>query len=250
MDLSQLGGLAPMLALGAAAFAAGGLVKGTLGVGLPMVTVPLLALVMPSPQAISLVAAPVLVSNVWQAWDSGGAPNIWKRFSFMLVPLFVVTLLTVPLTLAMSPRVLNIMLAGALLTAVLLIGFRPTLAIAPRQEAAASFVVGALSGVLGAVSSLMGPIIISYLMALRLPREEFIGSISIMYLVTAVPLYGSMAWYGKLGLAELAFSVLAMLPMFAGMVIGKRLRGHLNEDWFRRGLLAFLVVVAGLLVFK
>jgi uncharacterized membrane protein YfcA len=239
-----------MLLLGAAAFAAGGLVKGTLGVGLPMVTVPLLALMMPSPQAISLVAAPVLVSNLWQAWDSGGAPNLWKRFASMLVPLFLVTLATVPLTLAMPPRVLNVLLAGALILAVLLIGFQPRLEIPPRQEKVASFVVGVLSGMLGAVSSLMGPILISYLMALRLSREEFIGSISIMYLVTATPLYGAMAYFGKLGLAELGLSVLAMLPMFAGMALGKRLRGRLNEQWFRRGLLGFLVVVAALLVLK
>ncbi|MFN5880219.1 MAG: hypothetical protein ACK44L_00755, partial [Burkholderiales bacterium] len=39
----------------AGAFVIGGVVKGLLGVGLPLITVPLLALVIPSPKAIALM---------------------------------------------------------------------------------------------------------------------------------------------------------------------------------------------------
>src|SRR5690606_26514722 len=102
-------------------------VKGTLGVGLPMVAVPLLALVVPAPTAIALMAVPVLASNLWQAIDSGAAKSYVVRFVPLAIMLLVVTLITVPLALTLSSRMLNILVAASLLTAVFLMAFRPQL---------------------------------------------------------------------------------------------------------------------------
>ena len=44
----------------------GGVVKGTLGVGLPLVVVPLLSLLLPAPKAMGLLVMPVLLSILWQ----------------------------------------------------------------------------------------------------------------------------------------------------------------------------------------
>lgn len=237
-----------LLAAAAVAFALGGLVKGTLGVGLPLVVVPLLTLAMPAPSAIALVVVPVLASNLWQAWDTGVSRRGVRRFAPLIGALFAATLLTVPMTLSLSTRTLNTMVAGAVALAVLLTVWRPQLRI--RRETPWSLVVGALSGVMGGVSSLTGPIVISYLMALKLPRDEFVGSISIIYLAAALPLYASMAAHGRIGAAELALSALAMLPVSLGLALGKAVRGRLSEDWFRRVLLLFLCGVALALLFK
>jgi hypothetical protein len=52
-----------------AAILGGGLIKGTLGVGLPLFAVPVMSLFISSTQAIALVSVPVLVSNIWQVWQ-------------------------------------------------------------------------------------------------------------------------------------------------------------------------------------
>lgn len=242
--------LADPLLLGGAviAFVLGGLVKGTLGVGLPLVVVPLLTLALPAPTAIALVVVPVLASNLWQAWDTGVSWRGVRRFAPLIGALFACTLLTVPMTLALPARALNAMVAGAVVLAVVLTMWRPKLDI--RRETPWSLAVGALSGVMGGVSSLTGPIIISYLMALKLPRDEFVGSISIIYLGAALPLYASMAAHGRIGPGELALSALAMLPVSVGLWLGKLARGRLSEDWFRRVLLLFLCGVAAALFLK
>ena len=241
---------APVIAFAVFAFALGGLVKGALGVGLPLVVVPLLSLVLPSPLAIALVAVPILSSNVWQIMDSQAPLSQVRRFSPLLITLVVATVITVPMTLALSARGLNIMLAVAVFTAVILMAFNPTLNISARHEKLASAAVGAVSGVMGGISSLTGPIIITYLLALRLPRETFVGTISVIYLASSTPLYLAMAAVGRFGWAELLLSALAMLPVFAGMAVGKRIRHHLSEVWFRRVLLAFLSIIAVALVLK
>ena len=62
------------------AFILGGLVKGTLGVGLPLLAVPLMSMVIPSPRAIGMVAVPVVLSNLWQMIDSRRIVQGWLRF--------------------------------------------------------------------------------------------------------------------------------------------------------------------------
>jgi len=168
----------------------------------------------------------------------------------MLATLLVTTLVTVPWTLAMPVKMLNWMLAGAVICAVALMSCRPKFDIPPRQEAAWSTGVGALSGLMGGISSLTGPVVISYLMALKLSREEFVGSVSVIYLFGAVPLYGSMVAHHRLGASEALVSAIAMVPVACGLAIGKRLGGHLDERSFRRVLLTFLIVVALALILK
>lgn len=239
-----------LLAFAVAAFVLGGLVKGTLGVGLPLVVVPLLSLVAPSPTAIALVSVPVVASNIVQVWQAAPGSRQVKRFWPLIVCLVIATALTVPMTLALSPRALNAMLAVAVLLAVVAMAFNPTLTIQPGHEKLASAGVGLLSGLLGGVSSLTGPVVITYLSSLRLSREQFVGTISVIYLFGMLPLYLAMAAVGRLGVSELGLSLVACLPMFAGMAVGKRLRYRLSEAVFRKLLLGFLVVVAIALLFK
>lgn len=234
----------------AVALLTGGLVKGALGVGLPLVAVPLLSLGMPPLLAIALLVVPVLASNFWQAVEGGRLVPSLQRFGGLIAAQFLATVLTVRMTLALSASQLSAMLAGAVLLAVALMAWKPTLQISASRERAVGVGVGLLSGLLGGVSSLTGPVIITYLMALRLRRDEFVGSISIIYLSAALPLYGAMLLFGRLGPTELTGSLLALVPMAAGLLAGKALRQHLDDNRFRRVLLVFLVVLAILLLLK
>jgi uncharacterized membrane protein YfcA len=241
---------AGVLAAVAGAFVIGGVVKGLLGVGLPLVIVPLLALVIPSPKAIALMGIPIVLSNVWQAADSGHVGYAIRRFAVLLFTLAVATAITARLALGLPVVTLNRMVAAALLVAVALMVWHPQLDIDARSERRWSAAVGTLSGMMGGVSSLMGPLLISYLVALRLPRETFIGSISVIYLVGVLPLIAAMVSLDVMGVPEAVLSGLALAPMFAGMVLGKRLRQHVSEAAFRRLLLGFLTVVALLLILR
>lgn len=234
----------------AAAFFLGGLVKGILGIGLPLVAVPLLSLVLPVSTAIALVAVPVLGSNVWQAYDNRLTGVDVRRFSPLLAALVVTTLVTVPMTLVLPASALNAMMAAAVVTAVVLMAANPQLRISREREKMAGALVGAVSGALGGISSLTGPVIITYLMALKLKREEFIGNVSVIYLAGAIPLYAAMALFGRLQPLHLLLSAAAMLPMALGLALGKSLRGRISEAWFRRILLLALTVIAAALLLK
>jgi len=228
----------------------GGVIKGTLGVGLPLFAVPLLSLLIGSTHAIALVAVPVLVSNIWQAWQEGSWTASMKRFWPLMLSQSIMTVLAVYFTLSFSVKQLNMLVAFAVLLAVALMLFKPSFNIPPHREKMMGTLVGGLSGILGGVSSLMGPILISYTMSLKLKRDEFVGAISVIYLMTALPMYMAMFSFGRIEAMDLGYSVFALIPMAVGLKAGQKLRHRLSEEAFRKVLLAFLILIAVLLVFR
>lgn len=232
------------------AFVLGGTVKGALGVGLPLVAVPMLSLWIPSPQAIGMMVVPVLTSNFWQAVDGGRLLQSLRRFRAMIGVQIVATVLTVRMTLALSISQLNALLAFVLLLGVAIMAFQPTLRVSPNREEAVGAGVGLFSGLLGGVSSLTGPLVITFLLSLKIDRDTFVASISVIYLSAALPLYGAMLWYHRIALTDIALSALAMLPMAVGLFLGKLLRQRLPEAAFRKLLLLFLTVIAVILLLK
>ncbi len=239
-----------LLAFVAATFIVAGIVKGTLGVGLPLVAVPMLSFVLPPLTAISLLVVPVLASNLWQAIKAVEPKQALRRFKGLSAALFISTIVSVRLALSLPTELLNLLVAGSVVCAVVLMVYRPDSVIPPRREGKLGVLVGLLAGAMGGVSSMTGPFIITYLLALRLPREAFIGGISIIYLFGMVPLYASLAFYGRLGPTEMVYSALALAPMALGMSIGRKLRGLLSEGAFRNVLLGFLSMLALLLIGK
>jgi uncharacterized membrane protein YfcA len=243
VDIWLIASMAFVLLLGAT-------VKGALGVGMPLVSVPLLSWLIPPPVAIGLLAAPVLASNAIQVFETRSKGWSIRRLGMLLVCQIVVMVLTVKWTTTISANALNKWLSLSIALTVMLLTFKPSAQIPPKLEPTCSAAVGAAAGFIGGISAMTGPVVIAYLIALRLNREAFIGTISMVYLLTAVPMYGTMLWYSRFGLDVLALSLLALLPMALGLQLGRRLRQSLNEERFRRVLLVFLLAMAVSLFFK
>jgi uncharacterized membrane protein YfcA len=239
-----------IIAACAAAILFGGIVKGTLGVGLPLFAVPLMSLMIGSTQAIALVAVPVLASNIWQAWQEASWKITLKRFWPLMLTQAIMTVFAVHWTLSFTVKQLNMLVAFAVVLAVVSMLFKPSFSISPQKEKWTGALVGTLSGMLGGVSSLMGPILISYMMSLKLKRDEFVGAISVIYLNAAWPLYAAMYAFDRMEVIDIGYSFLALIPMAIGLSTGQKLRHKLSEDAFRKVLLGFLIFVAALLVLR
>lgn len=58
-------------------FVLGGLIKGVSGFGMPLVTVPLIALVAPVPTAVALSLLPIIISNISQGMSAAVTIRCW-----------------------------------------------------------------------------------------------------------------------------------------------------------------------------
>src|SRR6218665_2103099 len=74
-----------MLILIAAVFALAGFVKGVIGLGLPTVSMGLLAVSMSPVQALTIVIVPAIVTNIWQTFAGPYLRDIIRRLWPLLI---------------------------------------------------------------------------------------------------------------------------------------------------------------------
>lgn len=241
MSFLDLGGIT--LVLGLVTFLVAGTVKGTLGIGLPLVAVPLLATVLDLPTALALMIVPVLASNLLQALQGTTKRATMKRFWPLLLTL-------IPCTVVAAQFVSSIDLqTGSLVLGVIVVLFSLSqlvqirLPVSGNQETLLNPIVGAIAGFLGGVSNLFGPPLIMYLVALRLEKDDFVTTIGLLFLVAGVTLYTTLTIVGVVTFENAAASLVAALPVMAGVYLGSRLRGRINQKAFERVLLVVLVAI-------
>jgi len=231
-----------LVALSALALFAGGVVKGLVGIGIPLVSLSLLSLFLPLADAVVLMPVPIIVANVWQSVARGYFVPALRRFWPLVLAMFVGTVIGAHVFASLDSASLNLMV-GALVVVFSLSGFvNPDLQLPARFERRLGVVAGALAGLMGGVSALFGPALILYLTSLKLDRETFVGMIGTLYLCSAMMLVVMFGSLGVMSQAELIESAIASVPLILGVWAGERFRGRIREPLFRKLL---LVVVLG-----
>jgi len=227
-----------------------GVVKGMLGIGVPVVSVSLLSLTISVPMAVSLLPIPILLSNLYQSLFGGHVRSTLRRFGPLIVTLVVGTFAGARMLKDIDQRILIGIVGGAVLAFAVSAHFPRYLHLGPRAEHRLGMPIGFLAGVLGGLTTFFGPPLIMFLFALNLERDEFVGTISTIYLCAAVPLAAALGMFGIMGTQEYLWSIAAAAPLFLGVLIGQWLRSRISQPAFRRGLLLMLLVVGVRLILK
>jgi len=226
-------------------FFVAGLVKGTMGVGLPMVAVPLISMITGPASAIALMVVPNLSANGWQAVQAGHQGAVFRRFWPMLLALVAGSLVGAQLLVLLDAHLVAGILGIVILLFVALQVMPRRLTLKPKAERRLNVPVGLAAGVIGGASSFFGPIVILYLVALDLAKELFVSTVALMFFVGMAPMFASLAVHGILGWDELlASAVLGAVPVAAGLFIGRHLRKRIPQAVFKRVLLVILVLIA------
>lgn len=227
-----------------------GVVKGMLGIGVPVVSVSLLSLAISVPMAVSLLPIPILLSNLYQSLFGGHVRSTLRRFGPLIVTLVVGTFAGARMLKDIDQRILIGIVGGAVLAFAVTAHFPRYLHLGSRAEHRLGMPIGFLAGVLGGLTTFFGPPLIMFLFALNLDRDEFVGTISTIYLCAAVPLAAALGMFGIMGRQEYLWSIAAAAPLFLGVLIGQWLRSRISQPAFRRGLLLMLLVVGVRLILK
>lgn len=235
---------------GALVLALAGLVKGVIGIGLPVISIPLLALAMPVPQAAALMPVPILVSNIWQAFHGGHFPRALQRFWPLLLTMSIGTVIGARILAAVDARVLYALVGIVVVLFSLTSYLQPRLRIHARDERWLGPVVGLIGGVLGGLSTIFGPPLIIFLVTLHLHKDEFVGTIATFYLIGVIPLIAALGAFDIMGRTELITSAVATIPLLIGMGIGQMLRARIKQERFRHALLAMLSLLGCGLVLR
>jgi uncharacterized protein len=214
-----------------------GFVKGVIGLGMPTVAMGLLALVMAPAQAAALLTVPLFLTNFWQAMGPGLLPLLRRLWSMLL-------------GICVGTGCMAAWAGDGLLTANdgarASVGFGVVLAlyglhglssikfsVPARLEPWLSPLIGAITGVVAAATGLYTIPPAPYLQAIGLEKDDLVQALGLSFMVSTLALAGVLVHAGSLGMSVAAVSLLALVPVLAGMVLGQWVRARVQSRVFR-----------------
>ena len=225
------------------ALTCGGFIKGALGVGTPLLTVPMMAMVLPPQMAIALMAIPVIVANLWQFSQAQRSAVVVRNFWPAFVGILVGTWVGVKILSMIDERTLLVVVGIAVIAFALLQGSSYRFYLPQSTIKPAGIVFGVSSGIIGGISSFFGPMLVSYLMSIRdLDKNRFVSTISFLYVSAVIPWAINLYAFGLLDDEVLILSILATLPVTLGMFLGQRVRHYISENKFKFLIIGILLI--------
>jgi uncharacterized protein len=241
-------GAAPIAFIGVA-FLIAGWVKGAVGIGLPTVVMGLLSIVMPPAQAATLMVMPALATNIWQMAAGPALGALLRRYATMIVAVFIGTFTTIGLMTKTTA------FAGAALGAVLaaygaygLWGRR--FEVERATERWLGPLVGLVTGLLSGATGVFVIPNVPYLTSLRMDAEELVQSVGILAFVCPLAIGLALAVHGQYRADMAGTSFLALVPALIGMWFGMRLRRRLRAEVFMKWFFAALIALGGYMVLR
>ncbi|MDH3665053.1 MAG: sulfite exporter TauE/SafE family protein, partial [Alphaproteobacteria bacterium] len=224
-----------MIALIAATFFIAGLVKGTLGMGLPTIVLGVLAAPLGLKEAIGLMLLPSLCANLWQGLVGGALLELLRRFWAY----YLVAILGIAIGVSILAGGRDALLLG-LLGSVLCI--YTSLNLSGRKlpppplghERWYSPVAGGLGGVMFGMTGVFIVPGILYLHTLGLKRDVLIQAMGVTFIVITTAIAIFMTGHRILSPQQVMISALALVPLFTGLAIGLRYRQRISEERFSR----------------
>ena len=244
MDFSGLEFTSTAL-LAAAVFLFAGTIKGTIGIGLPTVSVGVLSQVIPPHTAVALVVFPLLASNLWQVYRTRTGLKTLRRYALLVSCLFVTLWLTTFLTAQASAEIMLgvIGISIVIFSASSLLGTPPELP--DHHDRLGQAVTGISAGVLGGFTSIWSPPLVTYLIARRTNNEEFVRAAGLFILIGGIPLMIGFWQTGLLNGATAPLSAAMILPTLVGFTFGEMIRRRLHPDRFRT-IILWIFLLMGL----
>ncbi len=233
----------PMLFLIAAVFLLAGFVKGVIGLGLPTVSMGLLAVTMQPSRALAIVIAPAIITNIWQTFGGPYLRDIVKRLWPLMLCTVAGSLLNAGAMSGPYARYGTVAL-GLLLVVYAVIGLRQfRLRVERRNEKWVGGLVGFTTGVISASTGVQVIPSMPYMQAIGMEKDELVQALGVFFTVATLALSVNVSAAGMLTAATAIPGSIALACSFAGMFVGQSVRSKMPTEAFRRCFLIAMIVL-------
>src|SRR5882757_10874124 len=232
-----------MLVLVAGALLLAGFIKGVLGLGLPTVSMGLLAVTMPPGQALAIIIVPAIVTNIWQTFVGPYLRDIMRR----LWPLMIGTVIGIWLNagLLTGPYApYGTIVLGVLLVIYAIVGLNKfSFKVARRDEKWIGGIVGVVTGLISAATGVQVIPSMPFMQAIGMEKDELVQALGVFFTSATVALAFNLTSAGLLTAATALPGAVAMAGAFTGMFIGQAVRDRMQSDVFRRWFLISMILL-------
>src|SRR3954468_14845239 len=232
-----------MLIITGLVFTLAGFVKGVLGLGLPTVSVGLLAVAMPPAHALAIVIVPAIVTNIWQTFVGPYLRDITRRLWPLMAGTAIGIWSSAGLMTGPYARYGTIVL-GLLLVIYASIGLSKfSFHVAPANERWVGGIVGLITGVVSAATGVQVIPSKPFMQAIGMEKDELVQALGVFFTTATIALAFNLTSAGLLTAATALPGAVAMTGAFAGMFIGQAVRSRLEPEAFRRWFLIAMILL-------
>ena len=233
-----------VVVIAAVAFCLGGIIKGAMGFGLPLLAIPAVTAAHSLPMALSIAVIPVVATNLWQLWAFRDA-----RVEATLLPAFLIPgtgglIFGVFALSQVRDAYLEIALGGLVLS-YLAVRMRGARGVRPRwANTRLAPVFGGIAGAVHGATGLSGLVGTPYFHALALNRPVFVfcnGAMFTLFSALQAPTLWALGLYQP---SAIWMGALALPAAFIGLWIGGTLGARLKSEAFSRAVLIILALAA------
>jgi uncharacterized membrane protein YfcA len=233
----------PILFFIAAALLLAGFVKGVVGLGLPTVSIGLLAVAMQPSRAIAIVIVLAIVTNIWQTFAGPHLRDIIRR----LWPLMAGTVIGIWLNAGMLSgpyaRYGGVVL-GVLLVIYAIVGLSKfSFSVARSNEKWIGGIVGLVTGAVSAATGVQVVPSMPFMQAIGMEKDELVQALGVFFTVATLALAFTLTSAGLLSASTALPGAVAMASAFAGMFIGQLVRSRMQPEAFRRWFLIAMILL-------
>ncbi len=231
-------------------FALAGFIKGVIGLGLPTISMGLLAVVMAPVEAAALLIVPSLLTNLWQMIAGPSLTTIILRLWPMMLAVCLGTWAGIGLMTGAHAHY------GAALLGVALVVYAVTglaavrLTMPKMREALYGPLSGGLTGLITAATGVFVIPAVPYLQAIGLEKEDLVQALGLSFTVSTLALAVNVVHAGALNISIAGQTVVALALACLGMWIGQVLRQRLDPAEFRRWFFVGLLLLGIYLVVR
>jgi uncharacterized protein len=232
-----------------AALFIGGLVKGVVSIGVPLIAVPLLTGILSVKQAVLLLSLPIILGNIPQALEGGKTWTVLKSIGFLVLGTVLGIVLGVKILLAIPAHAATIAVGLILAMVCIFMLFAPKFTLPKRFAAPLGVAIGFICGLLEGISAIPGPLLATYLLATGATGKRFTKEIALVLVISIAALLATFGQSHRASGTDLLVSALASLPVIAGIILGRPLRDALPAKVFRITVLVFIFLAAAQMVY-
>jgi len=228
-------------------FLLGGIVKGTIGVGLPTVTLVLLSFIYDIKDSISFILIPVIFTNLFQMLDGKELKSILNQTKYFLITSLIFIVPGFFILRVAHSKIILLVLAGLLIVNSSLVLLKKIIIFKNYHSFKVQFIIGALNGMTTGITSIYTMPFVFLMQSLNFNKEKLIQLMGLTFFLYSLFQFILFYSFSMIDQRVLLFSSVACVPILLGVVAGKYLRKVLSEQTFKI-LFNYMLLLSGLVI--
>ena len=226
----------------------GGFTKGVISWGFPVISLPILTIVLPPTSALFLLFFPIIFANIREI-NFKNMRNYKKLIPFS-IGIFSGILIGSYIFHNTKSEIISIAIGITIIIFAFINfkGFKINKILVSNKLF--GLLYGLFSGVIGGMTTVLGPLMIIYLVSLNFSKERFSQNVSFLVFATLIPLYIMFFIYQKVVINDFLVTSLALIPAMFMQYIGLKIRDKIPQETFKNLTLIFLTFVGLLVLYK